>query len=83
MGEAGSGPYLAVRACLKRVADIERITARIALKSARPRDLSGLRDSLKQLPQAIAAIAEIRMPTANPLEALLPSLAKQWLRMRR
>ena len=54
MGEAGSGPYLAVRACLKRVGDIERITARIALESARPRDLSGLRDSLKQLPHVLA-----------------------------
>ena len=59
IGEAGSGPYLSVRGCLKRIADIERITARIALKSARPRDLSGLRDSLKRLPEAIAAIAEV------------------------
>ncbi|SEP32052.1 DNA mismatch repair protein MutS [Nitrosovibrio sp. Nv6] len=59
IGEAGSGPYLSVRDCLRHVADIERITARIALKSARPRDLSGLRDSLKRLPQAIAAITAI------------------------
>jgi DNA mismatch repair protein MutS len=58
MGEVGSGPYLGVRASLKRVVDIERITARIALKSARPRDLSGLRDSLKQLPTTAAIIAE-------------------------
>ncbi|HEY8084282.1 MAG TPA: DNA mismatch repair protein MutS [Methylophilaceae bacterium] len=35
---------------LKQVADIERITARIALRSARPRDLSVLRESLKLLP---------------------------------
>ena len=35
---------------LRQIADIERITARIALKTARPRDLSGLRDSLLQLP---------------------------------
>jgi DNA mismatch repair protein MutS len=56
MGEAGSGPYLSVRDCLKRVTDIERITARIALKSARPRDLSGLRDSLKRLPRVNSTI---------------------------
>jgi DNA mismatch repair protein MutS len=56
MGEAGSGNYLSVRDCLKRVTDIERITARIALKSARPRDLSGLRDSLKRLPRVNSAI---------------------------
>jgi DNA mismatch repair protein MutS len=35
---------------LRLIADIERITARIALKTARPRDLSALRESLQQLP---------------------------------
>ena len=35
---------------LKVIGDIERITARIALKTARPRDLSGLAMSLQQLP---------------------------------
>lgn len=34
-----------------QMADIERIVTRVALKTARPRDLSGLRDSLAQLPQ--------------------------------
>ncbi len=35
---------------LKPCVDVERISARIALRSARPRDLSGLRDTLLQLP---------------------------------
>lgn len=35
---------------LKQIADIARITSRIALGSARPRDLSGLRNSLLELP---------------------------------
>ncbi|MDE2431098.1 MAG: DNA mismatch repair protein MutS, partial [Burkholderiales bacterium] len=35
---------------LNAVPDIERITTRIALQSARPRDLSGLRDGLQNLP---------------------------------
>jgi DNA mismatch repair protein MutS len=35
---------------LKLTVDIERIAARIALRSARPRDLSGLRDTLGSLP---------------------------------
>ena len=35
---------------LKPSVDVERITARIALRSARPRDLSGLRDTLAALP---------------------------------
>ncbi len=36
---------------LKQSVDVERITTRIALKSARPRDLSGLRDTLHAVPQ--------------------------------
>ncbi|MES2041821.1 MAG: DNA mismatch repair protein MutS [Pseudomonadota bacterium] len=35
---------------LKAIPDIERITTRIALQSARPRDLSALRDGLQNLP---------------------------------
>jgi len=35
---------------LRPIGDIERITARVALKTARPRDLSGLAASLQQLP---------------------------------
>jgi len=36
---------------LKSVGDIERILARIALRSARPRDLAVLRDSLEHIPR--------------------------------
>ncbi len=43
--------YQTVHEQLKPCVDVERITARIALRSARPRDLSGLRDTLTQLPQ--------------------------------
>jgi DNA mismatch repair protein MutS len=39
-----------VHAVLRRIADVERITARIALRNARPRDLSGLRDGVGLLP---------------------------------
>lgn len=42
--------FLGLRQSLKSVGDIERITARVALKTARPRDLSGLAMSLQQLP---------------------------------
>jgi DNA mismatch repair protein MutS len=40
-----------VRTALRGVADVDRITARIALRSARPRDLSALRESLAHLPE--------------------------------
>jgi DNA mismatch repair protein MutS len=44
---------------LKPSVDVERITARIALKSARPRDLSGLRDTLLTLPQLHAELRRV------------------------
>ncbi|MEP7371659.1 MAG: DNA mismatch repair protein MutS, partial [Nitrosospira sp.] len=75
IGAAGLGPHLQVRECLRRVADIERITGRIALASARPRDLSGLRDSLKRLPQAITAIAEIADSTSEHIAELTKMMA--------
>lgn len=43
--------YQTISDLLRPIGDIERITTRIALKTARPRDLSALRDSLLQLPQ--------------------------------
>jgi DNA mismatch repair protein MutS len=49
----GSEP---VHAHLRRCADVERITGRIALKSARPRELAGLRDTLALLPELRAAL---------------------------
>ena len=41
---------------LARTADVERIAARIALASARPRDLAGLRDTLARLPAIVSAL---------------------------
>ncbi|MES2917032.1 MAG: DNA mismatch repair protein MutS [Pseudomonadota bacterium] len=40
-----------LRELLRDVGDVERILSRVALKSARPRDLSRLRDTLALLPQ--------------------------------
>ena len=54
---------------LRQISDIERITARVALKSARPRDLSSLRDSLAQLPQLAQQL--------SPQDALLQAIAAQ------
>ena len=57
IGVSEQNNYWVVRDLLRQFVDVERITARIALKSARPRDLSGLRDSLKLLPEVIQAMA--------------------------
>jgi len=45
-----------LRNVLRKFSDVERITARIALASARPRDLAGLRDSLALLDALRAAL---------------------------
>ncbi len=56
---------------LRQVADIERITARVALKTARPRDLSALRDSLNELPAIQDTLQEC---TCGMLEMLMVNL---------
>lgn len=67
IGENGSNSYVAVRNLLRQIVDIERITARIALKSARPRDLSGLRDSLKLFPEISTTIAQCQSERIDQL----------------
>ncbi|WP_121242183.1 DNA mismatch repair protein MutS [Sulfurisoma sediminicola] len=57
IGEARDGRAQAVRNQLRGIADVERITARVALKNARPRDLSSLRDSLARLPELASMLA--------------------------
>ena len=58
IGDNGQNSFSTAQRLLRQIVDVERITARIALKSARPRDLSGLRDSLRRLPEIIQAIAD-------------------------
>ncbi|MDP1718104.1 MAG: DNA mismatch repair protein MutS, partial [Burkholderiales bacterium] len=70
-GDNGGGPHRELHAILRQCADVERITARIALKSARPRDLSGLRETLKRLPDLNAVIAPALTPHLATLTALL------------
>lgn len=66
--------HAAVRGALKNFADVERIAARIALATARPRDLSGLRGSLQRLPELVQALDNAG--TAR-LRALAVDLAPQ------
>ncbi len=51
--------YESLLETLKHIGDIERILSRIALKSARPRDLARLRDSLDSLPSLQQQLALI------------------------
>ncbi|MXS80662.1 DNA mismatch repair protein MutS [Nitrosomonas sp. GH22] len=63
--------YAGIRERLKHIADIERITSRIALRTARPRDLSGLRDSLTALPEIIKLITT---STAIAVHRFVPAM---------
>ncbi len=71
-GEAGRGPWEPLQHALRPVGDIERISARIALRNCRPRDLSALRESL-------ACLGALRGPLGTPaapvVEELLADLA--------
>ncbi len=51
--------YRSLQACLHRMADLERILARVALKTARPRDLIALRNTLGLLPELHAALVHV------------------------
>jgi len=56
-----------LRRLLAGVGDIERILSRIALGSARPRDLATLRDSLALLPQLQSLLATLESPLLERL----------------
>jgi DNA mismatch repair protein MutS len=64
-----SDRYQNLNLSLKAVGDIERITARVALKTARPRDLSGLTLSLQALPALQAGLQGLTSPLLQSLLA--------------
>ncbi len=63
-----------LREHLKGIGDMERILARVALGSARPRDLSRLRDSLARLPELQSAFSQ--HPEIILLAALLKDIGE-------
>jgi DNA mismatch repair protein MutS len=60
-----------------RTVDVERIAARIALCTARPRDLAGLRDTLVRLPGLHAMLADNDAPLVRELASGL-AVDPQW-----
>ena len=60
--------HAALRAALREIGDLERVLARIALRSARPRDLV-------QLLRALAGLPALHQALAAPLAPLLAELA--------
>ncbi len=60
-----AGEYL--RTCLRGSGDVERILARVALQSARPRDLAALGNALGRLPEAQDILASCDAPLLDEL----------------
>jgi DNA mismatch repair protein MutS len=56
-----------IRERLQGIGDIERILARIALRSARPRDLAHLRAALIRLPELKATLSSLDAPRLDEL----------------
>jgi DNA mismatch repair protein MutS len=53
-----------LRQALRHVSDVERITARLALRQVRPRELSGLRATLQVLPTLLATLSPLAQQAA-------------------
>lgn len=69
----------ALQPVLKGIGDIERILARVALRSARPRDMARLRDALATLPSLQVALQPLESPHLRQLAAQVgtyPELAE-------
>ncbi|WP_433977683.1 DNA mismatch repair protein MutS [Erwinia sp. E_sp_B01_9] len=52
---------------LRQVGDLERILARLALRTARPRDLARMRHAFQQLPELDALLADVDTPHLQTL----------------
>ncbi|TKA93754.1 DNA mismatch repair protein MutS [Halopseudomonas bauzanensis] len=71
--------YETIHPVLKGIGDIERILARVALRSARPRDLARLRDALATLPELQATLEPVATPHIGQLARIVstyPELAE-------
>jgi DNA mismatch repair protein MutS len=62
-----SGVLDLLREKLRAIGDLERILSRVALRSARPRDLATLRDGLAAAPDLHATMAKVDSPLLNEL----------------
>jgi DNA mismatch repair protein MutS len=78
--------FAPLREALRGVADVERIAARIALRQARPRELSGLRETLVRLPALRSAVpggvallddAQAALQPEASLAGLLKAIAEE------
>ena len=62
-----SGMFVDVASVLRHMGDLERIVARLALRSARPRDLARMRTAMQYLPELAQLLADIPQPRIGEL----------------
>ena len=70
-----------LRETLKSVQDLERLTSRVALSTAGPRDLVGLRQSLAAIPRVRTLLADCQAPLVVSLIGQLDELrdVREWI----
>ncbi|KKD61100.1 DNA mismatch repair protein MutS [Grimontia sp. AD028] len=74
-----TGLYVDLANSLRPVGDMERILGRLAIRSARPRDMARLRGALQQLPEIESLLDEVQDEAIAPLKqasAPMPELAE-------
>jgi DNA mismatch repair protein MutS len=64
-----------LRDALRGVHDLERLTSRVSMGTAGPRDLAALGESLRLLPRLRSVIAELQAPLTGSLRAEVDELA--------
>ncbi len=69
--------FEALHELLKHIGDLERIIARLGLRSARPRDLAKLRDGLSQLPELQTQLAAMTATYIGELATRIAEFPKQ------
>ncbi|WP_442788914.1 DNA mismatch repair protein MutS [Grimontia sp. NTOU-MAR1] len=73
-----TGLYVDLVSSLRPIGDMERILGRLAIRSARPRDMARLRSALHQLPEIESLLDEVQDEAIAPLKqasAPMPELA--------
>jgi DNA mismatch repair protein MutS len=72
VGELRDRDHSLLRNSLRGIGDMERVLARVALRSARPRDLAQLRRALAAVPEIHDMLSEVGAPRMRELLAQAP-----------
>ena len=72
VGELKDRDHSELRPSLREIGDMERVLARVALRSARPRDLAQLRRALTALPEVHSILGDVGAPRMRALLGQAP-----------